>query len=306
MLIKKLLFLLCILVSVPSFAGWTAWTNLGGTIRSDPAACTNGNLTYVFGRGTDNNIWFRKRYLPTGLWSSWKRLPVISTGSTQLKATGSPGVTCSSGGMNTFGVLVSVVATDNRVWNILVTPSLNSDNYTNWYKYTDFNAATAAGPAIARDGVNIYYFVRGGDNRIYEGHYSDFFRVLVSEFSYNDPTAIAPGGGRIDFFYRDQFGKLWQRFKFGTLWYPRTQIPGVTYPGPEVVSRDISTLDLFSRGYNSTLQHKRSINGVWGPWVNLGGSVASGPGAATYASNQRIMVFVRWTDGSLRYRAWAP
>jgi hypothetical protein len=89
-------------------------------------------------------------------------------------------------------------------------------------------------------------------------------------------------------------------------WYPRQLIPGVTYSSPEVISRDITSMDLFARGYNNTLIHKRSINQIWGPWVNLGGSVASAPGATTYANNQRIFVFARWTDGTIRYKAWAP
>ncbi|MEK7355905.1 MAG: hypothetical protein AAB250_05620 [Bdellovibrionota bacterium] len=52
--------------------------------------------------------------------------------------------------------------------------------------------------------------------------------------------------------------------------------------------------------------HKRWSNGTWGPWINLGGKVTSGPGATVYASKQRMMVFTRWDNGQLYYRAWAP
>lgn len=115
-----------------------------------------------------------------------------------------------------------------------------------------------------------------------------------------------PSESRLDFFYRDQFGRLWHQPWIGNIWQPRQLIEGVTYSSPDVVSRNIYTLDLFARGYGNTIIHKRSINGVWGPWLSLGGSVTSGPGVTTYASKQRIFVFARWTNGELYYRAWAP
>ncbi len=314
---KKIYVLLLLLFTAMAFAqteenlevdekGWTVWANLGGQITSDPAACTGGNFTVVFARGTDNQIWFRKRFLPTGVWAAWKKVPNIPG----VNVSGSPAVICYDGGYYVSAFL-NVVGSNNRVWTNSVVSSETSDGFGTWYSPTAFNAALFSGPALAGWGINRQHsFVRGGDNRIYyntrtNGQTSPY-QVLVSEFSYNDPAAVMPSTDRVDFFYRDQFGKLWQRFMVGALWYPRQEIPGVTYSSPDVVSRDIYSLDLFAKGAGNTLIHKRSINGVWGSWINLGGNVSSGPGATTYASNARMMVFVRWIDGTLRYRAWAP
>lgn len=284
--------------------GWTVWVTLEGQITSDPAACTAGNLTFVFARGTDNQIWYRKRNLPTGLWGPWKKMPVMPG------ASGAPAALCYHGSTSE-SVLVSVVGSDNRVWGINGWGTATTEGFGAWFSYPGFNAASFSGPALAGWGGNrVHYFVKGGDNRMYVktlfNNTSTPFQLLISEPSYNDPAAVMPSNERVDFFYRDQFGNLWQKFMIGTLWYPPQFIPGVTYSSPEVVSRDIYSLDLFARGPNNTIIHKRSINGVWGTWQNLGGSVASGPGAATYASKARIMLFARWTDGTLRYKAWAP
>lgn len=278
--------------------------------KSDPGACTAGNLTFVFARGIDNEIWYLKRYLPTGVWGPWKKMPTMYSRTQQIKASGAPTALCYHGPYYD-SVLVSVVGSDNRVWSINGGGTETTDGFGTWNFYRGFNAASFSGPALAGwAGTRTHYFVRGGDNRIYIKSYFNNtetpFQLLISEPSYNDPTAVMPSNDRLDFFYRDQFGNLWQKFMIGTLWYPPQFIPGVTYSSPEVVSRDIYSLDLFAKGYNNTLIHKRSVNGVWGTWINLGGSVVSRPGVATYASNTRIMLFVRWTDGTLRYKAWAP
>jgi hypothetical protein len=317
MLQSMFIFLLSIFITLPALSetatdekGWTVWANLEGEITSDPGACTAGNLTFVFARGTDNEIWYRIRNLPTGLWREWKKMPIMYSHNQQIKSSGAPTALCYHSS-NAESVLVSVVGSDNRVWGINGWATANADSFATWFSYPGFTAASFSGPALAGWGGNrVHYFVRGGDNRTYVktlfNTTSTPFQLLVSEFSYNDPTAVMPSDDRVDFFYRDQYGKLWQQFMVGTLWYPPELISGATYSSPEVISRDIYSLDLFARGPNNTIIHKRSINGVWGSWVSLGGSVASGPGAATYASNARMMVFVRWIDGSLRYKAWAP
>lgn len=312
-----LISLLVLKFTLPSFAetksedkGWTTWVSLGGEINSDPAACTTGDLTYVFARGLDNQIWYRKRYLPTGVWEDWKRMPIIYYGNQQISVSGSPAASCAQGPYRTL--IVNVVGSDNRLWTISAGVTPTYDGWGTWGQFAGFNAASFSGPALAgwTESNRLHYFVRGGDNRMYMktsfNTTSTPFQVLVSERSYNDPAAVMPSPDRLDFFYRDQYGRLWQQFMFGDQWYPRQRVYGTTYSSPDVVSRNIYTLDLFAKGYNNTLKHKRSVNGVWGSWINLGGSVASGPGATTYANNARIFVFVRWTDGTLRYKAWAP
>jgi len=305
-----LIFLVSLTFSLPTYAGWSAWDTLGGTLTSDPAACTGGNITFVFARGTDNRTYFRKRNLPTGIWNQWKQMPNIMVGNQEIKVTGAPAAVCRSSGINAQAYL-QVVGTDQRIYSTYLFGTADRDYFGPWNQTVGFNAALLSGTAVAGWNLNpIYSFAKGGDNRIYtktnfDGQ-STFYEVLVSDQTSNNPAAVMPSFDRVDFFYRDVAGTLWQKIKFGTIWNPSQDIPGTTYGSPEVVSRDISSLDLFVRGPNNWLYHKRSINGVWGNWISLGGSMTNSPGVTTYASNVRIFVFVRWTDGTLRYRAWAP
>lgn len=315
MLRTLIIFLLTALIAFPAYSntdierdekGWTSWVSLGGDVYSDPAACTAGNWTIVAVRGADSQIWYRKRYLPTGNWTAWKRMPVLYSGGIYVSATGAPSLACYH--TNTYDSFQLYVNTNNqRVWSIVAIVKDPTDKFYQWYKDTDFNSALYSGPAIAVRGTNpAYLYTRGGDNRIYEQKSANPFQVLISEQSFNDPTAVWTTPDRLDFFYRDQFGKLWQMYKIGNIWSNRALIPGATYSSPEVTSLNNQTINLFAKGYNNTLIYKRSFNNVWSEWENLGGQITSGPGVAVYANSTRLMVFARWTDGTLRYKAWAP
>lgn len=310
-MVHFLIFAMSLIVSLSANAGWSGWDNLGGTLTSDPAACTGGNITFVFARGTDNRIYFRKRNLPTGIWNQWKQMPNIMNGNVEIKSTGAPSAVCRTSGPNAQAY-VQVVGSDRRVWSTYVFSTADRDYLSLWSQAPGFFAASLSSTALAGWNLNpIYSFAKGSDNRLYTkmtyNGSTSLFEILVPEEISGSPAAVMSNVDRVDVFYRDQSGRLWQKFKFGTIWEPvAREIPGVTYGSPEVVSRDYASLDLFSRGPNNSLYHKRSINGVWGGWTNLGGLVTYSPGATTYANNARIFVFVRWTDGTLRYRAWAP
>ncbi|HEX2097007.1 MAG TPA: S8 family serine peptidase [Solirubrobacterales bacterium] len=51
--------------------GWTGWSSLGGVTTTAPAAADAGQTLYVFARGADNALWYR-RY--TTSWSDWTSL----------------------------------------------------------------------------------------------------------------------------------------------------------------------------------------------------------------------------------------
>jgi len=310
-MIRSLLFLLLFTFTLPSLAedkGWTSWVNLGGTITSDPSACTAGNWTVVVARNTNLQLSYRKRYLPTGVWSPWKFLPNISSQGVTTTAAGSPSVTCTHSIRDS--VEVSVVGTNQRLWGMTFYIGNSSDSYFSWFPYRGFNAANFSGPATTKwEGLNSSLFVRGGDNRIYYQNPPNpnlGFTLLVSEQSYSDPTAVWGTKDRLDFFYRDSSSFIWQQYLIGNVWSSRVLLPGAVYSAPEVISRNIHSLDLFVLGRSNHIWHKTSVNNVWGPWYDLGGSVTSGPGAAVYANSTRMMLFGRWTDGTLRYKAWAP
>jgi hypothetical protein len=73
-----------------------------------------------------------------------------------------------------------------------------------------------------------------------------------------------------------------------------------------VVSRISSPdqLDLFSRGTDSTLQHK-SWNGTWSAWetIGVGGVIMSEPNVVSWGSN-RLDIFAVGTDGATWHMVW--
>jgi hypothetical protein len=231
----------------------SSWRSLGRQFSSDPAACSSGNLTFVFARGVDNQIWYSKRFLANGLFKPWKKMPDIIVGTQRIKASGPPAAYCTHVEGNAYeSVIVSIVGTDNRVWNIYGAANAEFDDFNGWKAYPSFSAATFSGPALAGWGPDRYHhFVRGADNKMY-----------IKSTVNNILTAVMPTSSRLDFFYRDQLGKLWHQIIFGNSWQPIQPIPGTIYSSPDVVSRDANSLDLFAKGSNNTLVHKRSVNGV--------------------------------------------
>lgn len=310
-MIKSFLILLLTLTfSLSAYAGWSPWDNLGGTSYSAPSACTTGNWTFVFALNSQKQVSYRKRWLPTGIWSQWRAIPSMSTGNHASMASGAPAAYCIQDG-NTSRVAVHVVGIDQRIWSTMAVVSPSTvDTWYNWNFNPGFNAALRSAPAIASlNGRQSQLFVRGGDNRIYVQSIGETaFQLLVSEPTTHDPAAVWSSNNRLELFYRDSSGQIWHHFKRNNVWYPRKLVSsGDTSGAIAVVSRSSTTLDLFTRGPGNILFHKGFSNGVWSNWINLGGESLFGPGATVYANSARMMVFLPLrSDGTLRYRAWAP
>lgn len=297
------------LFAAPTLAAWTPWVSLGGGIIGDPAACTGAGQTYVVAKGTDYAMWYRKRTLSTGIWDAWKRIP----GTRQF--TGSPSVACRVyRGEGYFAAYA--VGFDGQLY-ISYYGGLN--NFTPWTRQPLTGIPTgrlASGSGLSTPSLPDYdlmpqLFARASDRSTYwsicpQGScYSRW--NLITGIVNSDPAAAYQSPSRIDFVVQATNGYLYHAVQGGLIWNPFVQITGSPVTSaPDIVSRYQGSLDLFARGPNRTLLHKLWINGVWGNWEDLGGVLTSGPGATTYASNARIMVFVRGTDGALWYRAWAP
>ena len=79
-------------------------------------------------------------------------------------------------------------------------------------------------------------------------------------------------------------------------------MPTPEFPAPAVVANGSSQLDLFWLWPDNTLRWRHLGGTVWGPWVNLGGMLASGPGAV--AHDGQIDVFARGVDDALWARTY--
>jgi hypothetical protein len=74
-------------------------------------------------------------------------------------------------------------------------------------------------------------------------------------------------------------------------------VPTPEFSAPAVVTNGSNQLDLFWLWPDNTLRWRHFDGTVWGPWVNLGGMLASGPGAV--AHDGQIDVFARGVDEAL-------
>lgn len=309
MLKSIFIFVFSTLFTLPVYAGWTVWANLGGTNYSDPAACTAGNITVVFAVNSNRQISYRIRYLNTGYWSVWSKVPDLRFNNTTFSIYGSsPAVACThTANSDTFELLV--VGSNRRLWSITGRLSSSANTvFSSWYVYPGFNADLITRPVIAKwNGGQTHIFLRGGDYRIYEKVGTAPFQVLVSDTARQlNYTAVWRNKDRLDFFYRDSQNVLWQKNKIGNVWSSNSEIVDTKRSSPIVISRTSNSMDLFTNGWDGNFWHKHSENNVWGPWYSIDGPVFGSPGATVYANSTRMMVFSTFRDGSLRYKAWAP
>lgn len=284
-------------LSTPAHAGWTPWVSLGGTITSDPAACTIGNYTYVVARGTDTRYYYRRRYLPTGIWDAWKLV-----GKAPFGFSGSPGVSCVQI-QNKPTLIVGGIVSDGSLYIAYV----NDGEWGGWGNIRGGNRV-GTGPAISAlsSPVQTHYFVRAGNTVYWRLDGAGDFQPLGGYVS-ADPASTHQSAGRLDLILRARDGRLRHAWWEGGIWFGLDPVGGgAVTSAADVVSRAPGVLDLFVKGQSNNLLHKRWVNGIWGGWTDLGGLITSGPGATVYANKQRMMVFARWNNGQLYYRAWAP
>lgn len=305
-----LIILLTLTFSLPVSAGWSDWENLGETNYSTPSACTAGNWTFVFTLNSRRQVVYRKRWLPTGDWSDWKAVPSMSVGDQSTMASATPAIYCMQDA-NFIRVAVHVVGFDQRIWNTIgIITNKASDIWDTWIINKDFITALHSGIAIASlNGYQSHLFAIGRDNKMYVQAIGDTgFQLLVPEHITYDPTAVWSSKDRLELFYRDSNGQIWHQYKKNNVWSNRQPIQaGETFGSLSVVSRNSTTLDLFTKGPGNTLNYKSFVNGEWSIWINMGGELFSSPGATVYAGNTRLMVFGSWkSDGTLRYRTWSP
>lgn len=310
-----LLFISVSFITIPTFAGWTTWVTLGGEILGDPSACTARGITYVAARGLNNKIWYRKRTLSTGIWDQWKEVNSYSN----LAFTGSPSIACRIYREGNYFEIVAIGAADGLPY---LSYQAHDGSFTPWAKYPVTGIATgrlAAGsgystPRVVDVQSMPQWFAKGSNNSLYRATcFNQCFLNydLLASQVLSDPAATFQSPGRLDLVVMATTGTLIHGFFEGGLWFPFKYInSGSVTSSPDIVSRYNGSLDLFARGPNYHLQHRRWLNGTWGAWTNLGSpnnrGITSGPGATTYASNARIFAFARGHDNALWYRAWAP
>jgi hypothetical protein len=141
--------------------------------------------------------------------------------------------------------------------------------------------------------------------------------------------ACSCGADRMGVFIRGPLGDLKLKWWDGTTWsefaslgwpqvldevYPAVTVPAPLTGPPAACSWGPDRMDVFARGPDSDMLHKRWDGRVWSPFESLGMPTTSGPeprcipftGAVTACSwgANRVDVFARALDGNLHHAWW--
>src|SRR5947209_3610981 len=82
-----------------------------------------------------------------------------------------------------------------------------------------------------------------------------------------------------------------------------TSLGGRFVGGPALASMNAAQLDLFVRGTDNALWHRRWNGSTWSNWESLGGQLTSDPSVVASGPSQ-LAVFARGPDNGLWYKAW--
>lgn len=293
------------------------WVSLGGVIDGEPAAVTtlDGHLA-VFGRGSDNSIWWKKQVNANGDWSvDWRSLGTPPAG-----ILGSPAVA-----LNAVGAMVVFVqGGDNAIWHRWQT-SRNSQTWSDWVSLGG-NVTSAPGAVLDKNGC-LVVFARGTDNAIWQRwqirpnqEWSSQWHSLGGA-TVGTPVATLNVEKQVVVFARGPDNAIWQRWQTR----PYTPPSAITLPEREQYGSWVGTweslggnvssapaaclnadggLVVFARGLDNSVWHRwqTSRNGEWSrTWESLYGDVSSAPSASLYQDG-RLVAFARGTDSAVWYR----
>jgi hypothetical protein len=156
---------------------WSAWTSLGGSIKSNPSVAVNSDgRLQVFAVASDNQLWFRSQTAAgSNTWSAWTSL------GGSIKS--NPAVAVNSDGR----LQVFAVAAGNQLYF----RSQSTAGSNTWSAWTSLGGTLKSDPAVARnlDG-RLAVFVVGAGNALYH--------KWQSSTGSNTWSAWISLGGRID------------------------------------------------------------------------------------------------------------
>jgi hypothetical protein len=136
---------------------------------------------------------------------------------------------------------------------------------------------------------------------------------------YDDSPAVASWGPyRLDVFFRGDGddGAIYSRSWDGAArpngpWSTISSLGGATSSSPAVVAPADKRLEVYARGLDDVVWHRRYDGAVWSPWTSLGGGTYASPAASTRRGTSIVDVFIRGKDNAVyhRYRngtSWSP
>jgi hypothetical protein len=238
-------------------AGWGTPQSLGGALTSGPAAITIGSATefadtWVFARGTNGSVWFRRFSDARGTWGPWTSLGG--------RAIGAPGVTC-VGGPPTSPI-VFVRGTDNALWQ----RSLGGGGWTS--RGGRLASSPAGLPTVATTcPPRLDVFALGTDHAVWE--FTGVWR-RVGGRSAVAPAAVRLPSGETDLFVRGTDNALWMNVRApgSTAWQGWRRVGAVLTSAPVAGVFPFSprTRSVLALGGDGALWHGRNVVGT-STWV---------------------------------------
>ncbi|TWF44721.1 dual-action HEIGH metallo-peptidase [Chitinophaga polysaccharea] len=240
-------------------AGWSAWTDLGGTLTSDPSVTSRDeNNIAVFARGANNNLIFKTWTLNGGWSQQW----------TDLGGTFYSAPNAASRGANFINVLVKGAN------NVLQTRYYVEGE--GWHEWQSFATTVASSATSASRYVNsIEMYAQDASNHLLQGVWTrESDRTVWQSLGgtiYSAPAAIARGNFNVDVFALGNNHQLittnWYVDNNWKSWQP---IGSSIYSAPAVASSDSLSMDIFVKGPSDNLIQRTwtKANG-YGPWISL-------------------------------------
>jgi len=233
----------------------------------------------------------------------------------------------------------STVNYDDMRFNAIATGDLNGDfvdeQITAWVNPNDkliriaigelpgsFGKTTSTPGVVAHPDGSLDVVVRGYDQALWHTHSNSGYswggwNNDAGELLLSNPAVASRAANELDVFAVGVDNQVYHTQWISPTWntwtsvdcggnFPEIErvVPLPEIPAPAVVARGGDQLDLFRRSPDNNLYWCHSSDGVtWGSWQNLGGMLASPPGAVSPGS-ERMQVYVLGMDGAIWYRTY--
>jgi hypothetical protein len=102
-------------------------------------------------------------------------------------------------------------------------------------------------------------------------------------------------------------GAIWQRYWDGESWHGWESLGGEFTGEPGAAARDADRIDVFAIATTGRLRHRFWDGSEWTPWDDVPGAPQGATGVScAWVGGERLDVFARLPDGTLRYLALTP
>jgi len=231
---------------------WSGWSDLGGALRSGPAAVWSTHRTlWVFGQGTDGTL-HQRRWRSRSGWGPWNQ--------TNLQISAAPAVAARAGRVEVV-VRTDVGTAARRSFR----PSKG------WSAWDDLGGALTAPPAVvwpSRGHREV--FARGTTGRLYQnsklgGSWTGW--IDRGGWLTSGPAATSFRSGEVNVYVRTDRGSISHRYDLGAGWSSWYDLGGHHVSGPSIATIRNDRIDAFTRERGGGLSQNNYRAGAgWSGW----------------------------------------